>query len=207
MRGTFSYIQVSLTSVSSSCVLSSLIFADVTVKTKVTVRGSEKGWTKSPQTTQCLKLSQSSLWEWEESSLCRWVLWAAGHADIRDGEIMTLCQSVAHALVLPLLLFPLRELFVPWVQHDKHTCNENAWLYPHRAAPNYRRDPEVVMTVLRECKMVLSRRAPGEPLILPCLASVPLHILGSSCSHDGHVSRGHLDFYNALGRSVSPFSL
>lgn len=152
VRGTLSYTKVSLTSVSSSCVLSSLIFANVTVKTKVTVRGSQKGWTKSPQTSQCLKLRQSLLWEWEESSLCRWVLWAAGHADIRDYEIMTLCQSVACALVLPLLLFPLREPFVPWFQHDKQSCNEDAWLYPHREAPNYRRDPEVVMTVLHECK-------------------------------------------------------
>lgn len=116
-----------------------------------------------------------------KNPLCRWVLWAAGHADIRDYEIMTLCQSMACALVLLLLVFPLRALFVPYFQHDKHTCNENAWLNPHRGAPNYRRDPEVVMTVLHECKVLLSKRAPREPLILPSLVFVHLHILGSSC--------------------------
>lgn len=201
--GTLSCILVSLTSVSSSCVLSALIFANVTVKIKVTVRGSEKGWTKSPQASQCLKLSQSLLWEWEESSLqmssvssksCR-------HQWLWNNDFVLECGWCSCAAIA---LFPLRVLIVPCFQHDKHTWDENARLYPHRGAPNYRRDPEVMMTMLHECKVVLSKRAPGEPLILPCLANVHLGILGSRCSH---VFRGHLDFCSALDRSVSPLSL
>lgn len=184
-----------LTSVSSSCVLSSLIFVNVTVKIKITVPGSEKGWTKSPQTSQCLKLSQ---WEWEESSPCRWVLWAAGHADIRDYEIMTLflllCfhyfsshseYSLYHTsnminisgmkmlgciLVEQLLIMAgILRLWWQWMQSGTF---QNGSYRPNSA--------------------------------LSCVCS-RWHF-GSRCPHDGLVFGGHLDFYSALGRSVSPFT-